>query len=78
MQNVDAGVVAERLCMAAAALGLATHVRCDYSEDINAVLGLRPGAERVLAMVLVGAPRTAGMAGQALWIDAPRGQETKR
>ena len=54
MRSIDAGLVAQRICLAAAALGLAGHIRCDYDgAGLAAALGV-PGTP--LAMVLAGVP----------------------
>jgi SagB-type dehydrogenase family enzyme len=58
MQNVEGGLVAERICLAAAALGLGSHIRCDFdAAGVAAAFGLHPRTQTPLAMILVGLPR---------------------
>jgi SagB-type dehydrogenase family enzyme len=57
MQNIDGGVVAARACLAASALGLASHMRCDYNAaGVAGLFGLDGEDRSPLAMVLVGRP----------------------
>lgn len=58
MQNIQAGLLTQRVCLAAAARGLASHVHCDF--DIGALagaLGLGDGAVQPLVLVTVGRSR---------------------
>jgi len=56
IQNMEAGVMVQRLHLAAAALGLGCRVNCGYSTDrINRLLGLDELPVTGLAQVLVGA-----------------------
>jgi SagB-type dehydrogenase family enzyme len=58
MQHIECGLLAERICLVAAALGLGSHLRCDYdAAGVGRVFGLAAPAQTPLAMVLVGPPR---------------------
>jgi SagB-type dehydrogenase family enzyme len=58
MHTIGCGVVAERVCLAASALRLGSHLRCDFDPAVvGEALGLDPGAQAPVAMVLVGPPR---------------------
>jgi SagB-type dehydrogenase family enzyme len=59
MQTITAGIVAQRVCLAAAALGLASHVHCDVdTAGLNDALGLGDGPVESLVLVTVGTPRS--------------------
>jgi SagB-type dehydrogenase family enzyme len=58
MQHIECGLLAERICLVAAALGLGSHLRCDYEADgVGRAFGLAAPAQAPLAMVLAGPPR---------------------
>ncbi len=58
MHTIGCGLVAERVCLAAAALRLGSHLRCDFDPAVvGHVLGLDPRAQTPVAMVLAGPPR---------------------
>jgi SagB-type dehydrogenase family enzyme len=58
MQTITAGMVAQRICLAAAALGLASHVHCDVDMTVlDGALGLTGGPDTSLVLVTVGWPR---------------------
>lgn len=76
MQNIEAGIVAQRFSLAAAGQGLAAHIRCDYvTEAIDAALRLRTPAQTTLTVILAGPPRGAGPVVHPLWVDEPRRPE---
>jgi SagB-type dehydrogenase family enzyme len=60
MQNILAGALANRVCLAAAALGLGSHVSCGFHPHLmDASLGLpAAGPPRSLVIITVGTART--------------------
>ncbi|MET7606043.1 SagB family peptide dehydrogenase [Streptomyces avermitilis] len=54
-QNIEAGMVAQRIALAAAAAGLESHVHCDFDPDgVQSALGLGTGRLQPLVVVTVG------------------------
>ncbi|PJN35381.1 hypothetical protein CG717_03940 [Streptomyces sp. CB02613] len=53
--NIEAGMVAQRIALAAAAAGLESHVHCDFDPDgVRSALGLDGGRLQPLVVVTVG------------------------
>jgi SagB-type dehydrogenase family enzyme len=61
MVNAEAGTAAQRLCLAAAALGLDSHIHCGFDvSTADRVLGLTGGGLHSMAVITVGAPSQRG------------------
>jgi nitroreductase len=68
LEYIEAGIILQRACLAAAALGLACRVICGYDvAAANAVLGLEAGPLRNLAQLLLATNGDELQVEQLLW-----------